>query len=357
MRKDSETTPYRSYDLPLAKSTEVEGERRLGRPIRIPIAGTEMARVRFAISPCYEALQAVDALYAPGKHAVHLPWVRWARPLLDQVPGTELLGGFIERDPRPGVFVPVPDVHMPALEDELEAIRNADPARVRGYFDHNEPPRDRFQQEFYDDPPAGLARIADVLRRVFDVLVAPHWPRILGVLEADIAYRARVLADSGVAAVFDDLHPEVRWSDGELLLSHPGNRGPAWSPDAKEVVLDGRALVLSPGVFCWPEKCVATKPTNAGILHYPARAVGTVWETRRPAPDALSALIGRTRAELLVQLAEPGTTAQLAGRLGVTAGAVSQHLGVLRGAGLVATRRDGRVVLHLRTERADALLR
>jgi hypothetical protein len=29
---------------------------------------------------------------------------------------------------------------------------------------------------------------------------------------------------------------------------------------------------------------------------------------------------------------------------------------VLRGAGLVATRRDGRAVLHLRTERAEALL-
>jgi DNA-binding transcriptional ArsR family regulator len=83
--------------------------------------------------------------------------------------------------------------------------------------------------------------------------------------------------------------------------------------------------------------------------------VATVWETRRPAPDSLSALLGRTRAELLLQLAEPGTTGELAGRLGVTAGAVSQHLGVLRGAGLVATRRDGRAVLHLRTERAEAL--
>jgi hypothetical protein len=28
--------------------------------------------------------------------------------------------------------------------------------------------------------------------------------------EADIAYRARVLADNGVAAVFDDLHHDVR---------------------------------------------------------------------------------------------------------------------------------------------------
>jgi hypothetical protein len=328
----------------------------VARPIRIPIAGNEMARVRFAISPVYEALQAVDVLHAPGKHAVHLPWVRWARPLLAQVPGTEILAGFADRTVRPGVLVPPPDVHMPPLEEELENIRTADPERVRRFFDNNGAPSDRFQREFYDDPPAGLARLADVLRRVFDVFVAPHWPRMLGVLEADIAYRARVLADAGVAAVFDDLHPAVRWSDGELRMHGPGISEAVWPLAAKEVVLEGRSLVLSPSVLGWPDICVNTKPVTSGLLHYPARAVATVWDTRRPAPDALAALLGRTRAELLVQLAEPGTTGELAGRLGVTAGAVSQHLGVLRGAGLVATRRDGRAVLHLRTERAEALL-
>ena len=328
----------------------------MARPLRIPIAGTEMARVRFAISPVYEALQAVDVLQEPGRHAVHLPWVRRARPLLADVPGWEILAGFTSRAVRPGVLVPPPDVHMPTLDEELETIRAADPGRVRRYFDNSGAPSDRFQREFYDDPPAGLARLADVLRRVFDVLVAPHWPRMLGVLEADIAYRARVLADGGVAAVFDDLHHDVRWSDGELRLHGPGISEAVWPFTGKEVVLDGRALVLSPSVLGWPDVCVNTKPVTSGLLHYPARAVATVWETRRPAPDALSALLGRTRAELLVQLAEPGTTGELAGRLGVTAGAVSQHLGVLRGAGLVATRRDGRVVLHLRTERAEALL-
>lgn len=127
-------------------------------------------------------------LHEPGKHAVHLPWVRWAKPLLAQVPGTEILAGFADRQVRPGVLVPPPDVHMPALEEELETIRTSDPERVRRYFDNNGAPADRFQREFYDDPPAGLARLAGVLRQIFTVLVAPHWPRMLGVLEADIAY-------------------------------------------------------------------------------------------------------------------------------------------------------------------------
>jgi DNA-binding transcriptional ArsR family regulator len=51
----------------------------------------------------------------------------------------------------------------------------------------------------------------------------------------------------------------------------------------------------------------------------------------------------------------PATTADLAKRLEVSKGAVSQHLTVLREAGLVNTSRDGRTVLHLRTLAAETL--
>jgi DNA-binding transcriptional ArsR family regulator len=100
------------------------------------------------------------------------------------------------------------------------------------------------------------------------------------------------------------------------------------------------------------------------VFRYPARGIATLWETRPPTPDprpptpdALVALLGRTRAELLAQLGAPATTGDLARGLGVTPGAVSRHLGVPRASGLVATHPDGRVVLHLRTDRAEALLR
>jgi DNA-binding transcriptional ArsR family regulator len=74
-------------------------------------------------------------------------------------------------------------------------------------------------------------------------------------------------------------------------------------------------------------------------------------------PDsALRELLGTTRAGLLIALADPADTPTLARRLGVTPGAVSQHLRVLRDAGLVRTARDGRTALHLRTGRADVLL-
>ncbi|NUT36337.1 MAG: winged helix-turn-helix transcriptional regulator, partial [Hamadaea sp.] len=122
------------------------------------------------------------------------------------------------------------------------------------------------------------------------------------------------------------------------------------------VSLRGHGLVLCPSVFCWPGVTVGKRPVAAGSLRYPARGVAALWESPEPASDALVALVGRTRAMMLTELAQPATTTDLATRLAVTSGAISQHLGVLRAAGLVTTSRDGRVTLHLRTERAEALL-
>jgi DNA-binding transcriptional ArsR family regulator len=74
------------------------------------------------------------------------------------------------------------------------------------------------------------------------------------------------------------------------------------------------------------------------------------------APDALAAVLGRGRAQLLTELAAPVSTTELARRTGMSAGGVSQHLTALRAAGLVTTRRQGRMLLSARTDLADALV-
>jgi DNA-binding transcriptional ArsR family regulator len=92
-------------------------------------------------------------------------------------------------------------------------------------------------------------------------------------------------------------------------------------------------------------------------LVYPARGVGLLWE---PTPDepteALAGLVGRRRAELLEALAAPASTTDLAARLEISPGGVSQHLSALRAAGLVAGQRQGRSVLYARTELAERLI-
>ena len=52
----------------------------------------------------------------------------------------------------------------------------------------------------------------------------------------------------------------------------------------------------------------------------------------------------------------PRSTTELAERLALSAATTSHHLGALRDAGLVTSRRDGRVVLYVRTPLGDALV-
>jgi DNA-binding transcriptional ArsR family regulator len=85
--------------------------------------------------------------------------------------------------------------------------------------------------------------------------------------------------------------------------------------------------------------------------------VGLLWEPGETAtPASLRALLGRRRAAVLAALDAPRPTAEVAQRLGLSAPSVSQHLGVLKAAGLVHASRVGRLVLYARTQRGDALL-
>ncbi|HCU50531.1 MAG TPA: ArsR family transcriptional regulator [Micromonosporaceae bacterium] len=270
---------------------------------------------------------ALAVLRRPGVHAAHVPWLSWARPRLAEVPDLKLLLSLVAHDThKPAFLMPPPDSRMPTLEAELRRVRAAQ----------------RHQE---------IDRIVNVLRQCFELTIEPHWERMTRLLEADIAYRATILAEGGAERLFTDLHREVIWEDGALVV-HP-DRAPK---TVTHVKLGGHGLVLCPSVFCWPRVSAAVQPVAAGTLRYPARGVATLWEKPEPAPQALAALLGRNRAALLTALQSPHTTADLARLLDVTPGAISQHLGVLRDAGLVSSHRDGRAVLHLRTERAQALL-
>ncbi|MCW2913037.1 MAG: transcriptional regulator [Actinomycetia bacterium] len=97
-------------------------------------------------------------------------------------------------------------------------------------------------------------------------------------------------------------------------------------------------------------------PPYQPVVSYPPYGVATLPESApAPPPDALAALLGRNRAALLIALGSPAATTELARRLEVTPGAVSQHLGVLRACGLVVGHRVGRRVLYVRTDAGDAL--
>ncbi len=72
---------------------------------------------------------------------------------------------------------------------------------------------------------------------------------------------------------------------------------------------------------------------------------------------ALTQLVGRSRAAVIQNLAEPVTTDDLARRLGVSGPAVSQQLTRLRRAGVVTSTRRGYRVVYRLTPEGQVLLR
>ena len=177
--------------------------------------------------------------------------------------------------------------------------------------------------------------------------IEPWWDLIRAVLEADIRQRARHLAGGGALELFAGLHPDVRWHDGALIVDRDYEA---------EVELAGRGLQLVPAAFGWPRVGRDVRPAVAAGADLPAargrRAVGA---GAARATTALGELLGRRRAGILVALGAEATTTELARRLAASPAGVSEHLGVLRRAGLVRARREVRAVLYSRTAAGDVL--
>jgi DNA-binding transcriptional ArsR family regulator len=308
----------------------------------------DLARVRFAVSPLFELAASWQVLRDPARHSIHAPWVKAASERIAGLSFAMLDAVIPEAPYLPDFVTPPPDRPRTDLATELRRVRATDPEQVArelgwAYPDRPLPPSARILVE---DPRAGLRRLTDVMEAYWERALAPWWDRVRATLEADIAYRGARLAEGGPLAAFSDLNPDVAWSDGRLDVRRPYEA---------TVPLAGRGLVLLPVVFAWGHVWAMIDPPWQPTLVYAPRGVGLLWERPHRAPEALAELLGRRRARLLVELATPATTQELARRLRASPGGVSEHLGVLRRAGLIAGRREGRAVRYERTRTGDEL--
>ncbi|MFI7217513.1 ArsR/SmtB family transcription factor [Micromonospora maritima] len=321
--------------------------------VAIGLSAGAVARVRFALSGLWEVMAGVRVLRDPGRHAIHLPWAARVRPRLADAglldPDTGLLWRLVPPAPGylPDFLTPPPAGLDPDLAGELATLRATRPEVVRAQLDLLPGPRPAAVTALYADPVTGLTRLAAEIDAYWRLAVADDWPRIRAVLDAEVFHRARRMAEDGTAGLLNDLHELVRWEGDALLVSQ--RHCPA--PDVPE----GGGLVLVPSVFVWPS-VLSIAAGDVSQLAYPARGVGTLWETPVRAPDALGAVLGRGRARLLAALDAPRSTTELARRTGLSPAGVSQHLTSLRAAGLVVTHRQGRSLLSSRTAVAEALL-
>jgi hypothetical protein len=314
----------------------------------------DLAGSRFAVSPLHETISALQLLAAPSRQSVHAPWSRrTAAELTDRPLSLPLLEQLVVhgRPSWPEFLAPAPASRHSSLDAQLAAVQATDPADVRAsirrVFSNQPPPAAR---RLTHDTDTALADVAAELRGAHDRLIAPHWPRMLALLEVDIAHRAAQLAARGPAALLDQLHPAISWNAGKLTIGQPR--------EVRRIHLGAGGLVLCPSVFGGPDVAVKHRTSSQTTLRYPARGLGTLWTATTEAPSsALDQLVGRPRARLLRAVTSPATTTLLAREQAVTASAVSQHLTVLYANGLVDRHRTGRHVHYVLSQNGRALVR
>jgi DNA-binding transcriptional ArsR family regulator len=318
-----------------------------------------LAATRFAISPLYETLKALQVLSRPDPPAVNQPWVRWARIRLERRPlrVPTLWPLVVTGLPvYPEFLVPAPTSRWPDFEDELARLAATPPESVRAslrrvFAENPWPPS---ATDLFERPDETFDRITAELTECHDRLIVPHWEQIRAVLDADIAYRSGLLASGGARFLFDDMHPDVHWSAGTLTLADADT---GQSSIGVQMGPDG--LVLMPSVLNWPQVSVSRATSTQTTIVYPARGVATVWhatEDSEASGTSAEYLLGGTRARLLSTLRSPATTTALARQLGVTPSAVSQHLTFLHRGGLIDRQRSGRAVLYQISDLGLALL-
>ncbi|MFI6350693.1 DUF5937 family protein [Streptomyces sp. NPDC050560] len=321
-------------------------------PMHLRFGEEDLLRCRFAVSPLWETQEAVRTLKRPERHGYHQGWLRRIR---DAAAGLDLEPLWLlmpQRGHSPDFFGP-PVESAASFADEIAAARATGPDLARSDLAKSladtpgaaDTPRGR---AMLADPAGAVRELADCLEAAWHALVEPHWPRLRALLEADVAFHSRRLAQVGLGGLLSEIDPRLRWEKGTLVVTG-GRRRQVWD-------LGGQGLCLLPSVFIWPDVATGVAPPYKQVLGYPARGIGGLWAPPdEQTPRALVRLLGRGRAAVFAALDEPASTTALAHRTGLAPSSVSGHLSALRGAGLLVSRRYGHQMLYERTPLGIAL--
>ncbi|MEV7091122.1 winged helix-turn-helix domain-containing protein [Streptomyces sp. NPDC093085] len=321
--------------------------------LRIHFTGNDLGGVRMAAGPdpLWETILSFHRIRDRRGPLVYGEWRGETRSKLKGE--TSLLSALV---PQRGYF---PDFLTPAqgrfgMDAGLEALRATPSERVRAELalvaagtgrPARKDPGGRLAT-LADGGPGCLGHLVDTIRTYHRVAVEPYWPRIRARVDADRALRGRALLDGGAGRLLATLPPMVRWNGTVLEADYPVER---------ELRLDGRGLLLQPSFFCRSTAVVQRDPALPPVLVYPVTHSDAPAAAERGGPS-LGRLLGHTRSAVLRAIGQGATTSELALRTGVSLASASQHAGVLRESGLVATLRHGNAVLHTVTPLGAALL-
>ncbi|MFD8013885.1 ArsR/SmtB family transcription factor [Streptomyces sp. NPDC058955] len=320
--------------------------------LRFEVPLEDLLRSRFALSPALDLCLLLRSL-AGQSRPLPRAWAARLLPAFERLRReTELDAVLALQAPQggPNFVAPPPRGLNQTWADDLAVIRATPPeaARVEYAATAAGPSaRDPRVRAVLGSPDA-VARIAEAMDRAWHELLAADWPQLRAICERDVVHRVGVIGEHGWATAIESLHPGVAWRAGGIEIDF--FRGGT-------VRLAGDGLLLIPSAIVGHIAAHLEDPWPRTLV-YRARGTAALWGEQEtlPQPDALTALVGRARARLLVALDAPASTSHLARSLAMAPGAVGDHLAILRNAGLLVRARSGRSVLYRRTPLGEALV-
>ncbi|MEV5978677.1 DUF5937 family protein [Streptomyces sp. NPDC052114] len=340
--------------------------------LRIDITGLPPERLRFAASPLAELTAMLHVLAEPGHHPRRADWAAdvWAGlapELAERLRESEFLWRSSQADflfparPRATLAEELDDVDR--IDDETYATaalvttcgggrarfaaaspltdaaareRALDLALARG------PRQEAFAERLLADPAAVRARVRRTLELCADAFFDAAWAAAAVRIATDLRLKNDLVKRQGLAAALASV-------SGAVALSPDGGHIVVDKLQDKATSARDAGVTFVPSVFSSPHLVVVHAPGWQPVVQYP---VADEPDPAEPVPmetvtQRLEALAHPVRLRLLRTLARgPHTTGELAHTWGLSLPEVSRHLAVLRRAGLLTARREGRYVRH-----------
>ncbi|REK91911.1 ArsR family transcriptional regulator [Streptomyces inhibens] len=322
--------------------------------LRVYFTSEDLARVRVAPGPdfLWEISNSVQTLQRRDGARVFGEWRQWARPRLSD--SCRLLSTLLPpRGYSPDFLTPTSG-DRGTLQAAVDTLLST--PRPRLHTDLTQLAASLQLPSWAGSLARGdvdtLRRLGLAVRTYHGEALAPFWRRVHAHIDADRAVRLLSLLDGGTEGLLAGLGPQFRWRSPVLEVAYPVDQ---------QLCLRGRGLILQPSFFCWPTPITLADAELPPVLVYPIHHAAD-WASTvpngRPAEGSgpLGPLLGHTRAAILRAARTGCSTVQVARLLDVTHPAISQHVNVLRAAGLVTTVRKAGRSFHVATAEGRALL-
>lgn len=313
----------------------------------------DMLNIRFAYSPLLEIPFSYRVLITPEFQSPHRRWVEETRRALHDAAFPYMDALIISHGYIPDFLTPTPLTSRVHIADEFQELLSLPDDLIRRNVQEviaidGETEMRRF---FLAHPHEAIQCLIEDLQLYWLRALKHRWSQMISVLEGDLLYRGRLMALDGPEALLPDLHPTISYQNREI---HLANTCTHIHPDFV-AELNGDGIQLVPTVFTGCGRAYQISPEWHPMIVYSARGAGLYnGETRASKPLELA--LGTGRARVLQGLRHPATTGELAHRLQLTSGAVSQQLDRLKRAGLVESYRSGKRVYYQLTQRGEELM-